>query len=79
MVKKTSIASVLGTILAVVQSFFDDLFSLLARKLKSAGASKSKKSDGDLLRFLKAIARFFGDLGEGFYSTYEKIKKDKKS
>lgn len=78
MAKETSIASVIGSILAIIQSIFDDLFGFLARKLKSAGNTKRKKSDSDFVRFLKEVARFFGELGDSFYSTYEKIKKDKK-
>lgn len=78
MKKSSSLAATLGSILAVVQSFFDDLFGLLFRKLKSPEVSKTKKSDAPWLRFLKTVAHFFGELGESFYSTYERIKKDKK-
>lgn len=71
-------ASTLGSILAVVQALFDDLCGFLFRKLKSPQVSKAKKSDPGWVRFLKDVAHFFGELGESFYSTYERIKKDKK-
>ena len=77
MSKKTSTASTLGSILAILQSLFDDFVSFIFRQLKTAGSAKSKKPENRLIRLLKDIARFFGELGDSFYKTYERIKKDK--
>jgi hypothetical protein len=78
MKEKLSFARKVGVVFAVIQGFVDELFGFFFRKLKQTGAAKPKDPKNELEKFLRGVSRFFGELGDAFYTTYEKIKKDKK-
>jgi len=74
----------IGSGLAHVQSFFDDVMDLTFSALKKAGEKNEKleKTDtagGIFKSVLKGAAGFLGEAGHAFYEKYEKIKADKVS
>lgn len=74
--EENSIPRLIGAVLAIFQSLIDDLLGFLFKSLKRLGEPEAKMSKQTSL--LKKFIKFFGDLGDSFYVTYEKIKKEKK-
>ena len=83
--KNKNIAQSLGSILAHVQSTFDEVFSFGFKKLNQFGQGKkisSEQKKEDLMYYFKKIskitAKFLGQTGEAYYDTYDKLKKSSK-
>lgn len=74
--EENSVPRLIGAVLAIFQSLVDDILGYLFKSLKRLGEPEENVSKKTSL--LKKFVKFFGDLGDSFYSTYEKIKKEKK-
>lgn len=76
----------IGSILARLQAFIDDVFEFGFKKLKALGKKKPKIKDPESIKdqavdIAHKSAEFIGDVGSSYYETYQKIKaeKDKKN
>lgn len=74
--EENSVPRLIGAVLAIFQSVVDDILGYLFKSLKRLGEPEEKMSTKTSL--LKKFVKFFGDLGDSFFTTYEKIKKQKK-
>ncbi|PIQ77285.1 hypothetical protein COV82_05280 [Candidatus Peregrinibacteria bacterium CG11_big_fil_rev_8_21_14_0_20_46_8] len=82
---KKSLPSTIGSILAIIQSAFDDLFAFIFKRVRDAGKVERKPSgDPDSIKeraidAAQKSAEFFGEMGESFYEKYEDIKSRKRA
>ena len=80
--KAKKISKKVGSGLAQVQSFMDDVFVIACKSLKKAGKEESSKVEPQTIQekgvhLAKQSAKFVGEVGESFYSRYEEIKSEK--
>lgn len=76
---RTTVPGQIGKTLAYVQDTFDVAFSWGFRKLKSTKMSVEDTSPArsKAKKAANKIFTFFGELGDSFYSEYEKIKQER--
>lgn len=81
--KEKSAAESIGTLLAIVQSGFDDLFQFAFKKLKTLDEKKAPEDPENLKEQAMYAARksagFLGNLGDSYYKKYEELKAKKRS
>lgn len=81
--KPDNLAKNIGSGLAHVQSFVDDVLDMSFKGLKKMANKKEKKKvdeetlQGKLYMGVKKTAGFLGEMGESFYSKYAEIKTKK--
>lgn len=74
---KKSSAQVIGSLLAIIQTFFDDLLTILFKRMKKFGDEGDKPSESiqdKAVDLAKKSAGFFGEIGDEYYTTYAKLK-----
>lgn len=80
--KKATAPEVIGKALAHFQDTVDLAVTWGFLKLKSTKIPARKedhKAAGVIKKTANVLFRFFGEMGENFYSEYEKIKQDRNS
>lgn len=86
MTEKSYTSRKIGSTLAQLQTFMDDVFEFGFNKLKVFGAKKPAVKKPETLKeqaaqFAHTSAGFIGDVGAAYYATYQKLKakKEKKN
>lgn len=81
MAKKKTAANQIGSVLAHLQDTIDVAVNWGFHKLKKVELNEEDPhpTKSKVKKVANGFFHFFGELGESFYSEYEKIKQDRKS
>jgi hypothetical protein len=73
-----TIPEVLGKGWAHVQHGMDKAIGWGIKRMREAGEAEAKPAEGKVGKVGRGVLKFFGQLGDAYYETYEDLKRKKR-